>query len=319
MDHEYLKFEKPIAIIRDKIRELESIDNIVNVNLAAEILELKNKEEKLINQIFSSLSDHQIVQLARHPNRPHSLDHINNLFSNFYELHGDRQSGDCKSIVSGLARFENHPIAIIAQQKGRDTAEKIYRNFGMPKPQGYRKALRIMKLAEKFSFPIISLIDTPGAYPGIDAEENNQSEAIAKNLFSMATLKTPIISIVIGEGSSGGALAIGVADKVFMLEYSIYATISPEGCASILWKDANRSDFASKAMQLTAKKVHAHGLIDGIIQEPSGGAHRNPKESSENIKLLLIEELHKLKQMTTHHLLESRHNKLMMKHLYQND
>lgn len=271
----FLDFEQPIAELDAKIRELRYVGDDKEININNEIIRLQKKSKDLISSIFSSLTAWQISQVSRHPARPYTLDYIGRLFSDFDELHGDRNYSDDPAIICGIARFRDQPVAIIGHQKGRDTKERIYRNYGMPRPEGYRKALRIMKLAERFSLPIFTFIDTPGAYPGIGAEERGQSEAISRNLLAMSGLKTPIISTVIGEGGSGGALAIGVSDRLLMLEYSTYSVISPEGCASILWKSANKAEEAAEVMGITAKRLSELGLVDQVVNEPLGGAHRD--------------------------------------------
>lgn len=308
----FLDFEKPIAEIDAQIEELRRV-HLQNddVDLSDEIGRLEQKCEKLITSIFSNLSPWQITQLARHPLRPFTLDYIPRIFSDFQELHGDRSFGDDKAIVAGLAKFNGQGVAIIGHQKGRDTNSKIERNFGMPKPEGYRKAQRIARLAEKFSMPIFTFVDTPGAYPGIDAEERGQSEAIATSLLTLVELNTPIIASVIGEGGSGGALAIGVADRVIMLQYSIYSVISPEGCASILWKDSNRAKEAAQAMGLTTTVLGKHKLVDAIVKEPIGGAHRDVDETARRLKNQLQTSLESIMDMPQDQLLASRYEKLM--------
>ncbi len=308
----FLDFEKPIAEIDAQIEELRRV-HLQNddVDLSDEIDRLEQKCEKLIASIFSNLNPWQITQLARHPLRPFTLDYIPRIFSDFQELHGDRSFGDDKAIVAGLAKFNGQGVAIIGHQKGRDTNSKIERNFGMPKPEGYRKAQRIAHLAEKFSMPIFTFVDTPGAYPGIDAEERGQSEAIATSLLTLVELNTPIIASVIGEGGSGGALAIGVADRVIMLQYSIYSVISPEGCASILWKDSNRAKEAAQAMGLTTTVLGKHKLVDAIVKEPIGGAHRDVDETARRLKTQLQTSLESIMDMPQEQLLASRYEKLM--------
>ena len=271
----FLDFEQPIAELDAKIKELRYVGDDKEININDEIARLQKKSKDLISSIFSSLTAWQISQVSRHPMRPYTLDYIERIFTDFDELHGDRNYSDDPAIVAGIARYDGKPVAIIGHQKGRDTKERIYRNYGMPRPEGYRKALRIMKMAERFKMPVFTFIDTPGAYPGIGAEERGQSEAISRNLFTMSGLKVPIISTVIGEGGSGGALAIGVADRLVMLEYSTYSVISPEGCASILWKSANKAEEAAEAMGITAKRLAELGLVDMIVNEPLGGAHRD--------------------------------------------
>jgi acetyl-CoA carboxylase carboxyl transferase subunit alpha len=311
MSLDVLEFEKPIAELEAKIEELRHLGNDVGIDILKEITSLSAQREKLLTSIFKSLTRAQIVQLARHPKRPHGLDYIQTLFTDFEEQHGDRHFADDAAIVGGTARFNGQPVMVIAQEKGRTTKEKVERNFAMPRPEGYRKALRLMELAEKFSLPIVTFIDTPGAYPGIDAEERNQSEAIAKNLWVMSTLKTPIICTVIGEGGSGGALAIGVGDRVLMLEYSIYSVISPEGCASILWRSASHMDKAAEAMKVTAADNLKNQLIDGIINEPIGGAHRNYEETMSNVGATIAKELKALQKLSIDKLLDQRYKKLM--------
>ena len=287
----FLDFEQPIAELEAKIEELRSVDNEHDINVNKEIAALKKRSDDLTQSIFSSLTSWQISQISRHPKRPYTGDYIDRIFVDFEELHGERYFADDPAIITGIAHLNKQSVAIIGHQKGRDTKERIRRNYGMPKPEGYRKALRIMQLAERFTMPVLTFIDTPGAYPGVDAEERGQSEAIAKNLLVMSELKTPIISIVIGEGGSGGALAIGVADHLLMLEYSTYSVISPEGCASILWKSADKAKEAAQSMGIDAKKLKEFGLIDRIIDEPLGGAHRDFDEIAKRVKQALVEEL----------------------------
>ena len=290
----FLDFEQPIAELEAKIEELRNVENDQDINVNKEISALKKRSDDLTQSIFSSLTSWQISQISRHPKRPYTKDYIDRIFVDFEELHGERYFADDPAIITGIGRLNKHSIAVIGHQKGRDTKERIKRNYGMPKPEGYRKALRIMRLAERFNLPILTFIDTPGAYPGIEAEERGQSEAIAKNLLVMSELKTPIISTVIGEGGSGGALAIGVADHLLMLEYSTYSVISPEGCASILWKSADKAKEAAQSMGIEAKKLKEFGLIDRIIDEPLGGAHRDFDEIAKRVKQTLIEELEQL-------------------------
>jgi len=309
MNLNYLDFEQPIAELEDKIDALDSIKD--DANITKEMDSLKLKSEILTKKIFSSLSDWQISQLARHPQRLYTLDYIENIFDEFTELHGDRAFSNDHSLVSGIAKMRDFTFMFIGQQKGRSTKEKIFHNFGMTRPEGYRKALRIMKMAEKFSLPIVSFIDTPGAYPGIGAEERGQSEAIARNLYEMSTLKTPIISVVIGEGGSGGALAIGVSDITMMFEYSIYSVISPEGCASILYKDASKANIAAESLKMTSKHLKKNKLIDKIIPEPLGGIHRDTEKSCNFLKKALIKELKSLKDVSIEELLKERHKKLL--------
>src|SRR3990172_11426269 len=273
---QFLDFEQPIAELEAKIEELRFLGDDVLLDPADEIEKRRARSRSLTTGIFASLTPWQVTQLARHPQRPYTLDYIPLVFTEFQELHGDRMYADDQSIVAGLARLVNTPVMLIGQQKGRDTKERVRRNYGMPKPEGYRKALRLMKLAERFGLPLVTLIDTPGAYPGIGSEERNQSEAIARNLFEMANLSIPVVSCVIGEGGSGGALAIGVCDRLLMLQYSIYSVISPEGCASILWKSAERRELAAEAMGITAQRLSRQRLVDEVIAEPLGGAHREP-------------------------------------------
>ena len=309
MNLNYLDFEQPIAELEDKIEALESVKD--DADIAKEMDSLKLKSELLTKKIFASLSDWQISQLARHPQRLYTLDYIENIFDEFTELHGDRTFSNDHSLIGGIAKIDEFNFMFIGQQKGRSTKEKIFHNFGMTRPEGYRKALRLMKLAEKFSLPIISFIDTPGAYPGIGAEERGQSEAIARNLFEMSTLKTPIIATVIGEGGSGGALAIGLSDITMMFEYSIYSVISPEGCASILYKDASKANIAAESLKMTSKHLKKNKLIDKIIPEPLGGIHRDPEKSCNFLKKALIRELKSLQGVSIEELLRERHKKLL--------
>ncbi len=307
----FLEFEKPIAELSNKIDELRYVQNDSSVDITDEIAQLQNKVTELTNEIYTKLTPWEISQVARHALRPRTLDYINNIFANFVEMHGDRHFADDKSIVGGLAKLGTQSVMIIGHQKGCDTKENLERNFGMPRPEGYRKALRLMQLAEKFELPIITFVDTPGAYPGIGAEERNQSEAIGKNLYEMALIKTPIIATVIGEGGSGGALAIAVGDQVNMLEYSIYSVISPEGCASILWKDANKANIAAEILGITANRLKTLGLIDSIINEPLGGAHSNHSEMMAKMKTALKNNLKKLQELPIDNLLERRFERLM--------
>ena len=309
MNLNYLDFEQPIAELEDKIEALESVKD--DADIAKEMDSLKLKSELLTKKIFTSLSDWQISQLARHPQRLYTLDYIENIFDEFTELHGDRTFSNDHSLIGGIAKIDEFNFMFIGQQKGRSTKEKIFHNFGMTRPEGYRKALRLMKMAEKFSLPVISFIDTPGAYPGIGAEERGQSEAIARNLFEMSTLKTPIIAIVIGEGGSGGALAIGLSDITMMFEYSIYSVISPEGCASILYKDASKANIAAESLKMTSKHLKKNKLIDKIIPEPLGGIHRDPEKSCNFLKKALIKELKSLQGVSIEELLRERHKKLL--------
>ena len=311
MNLNYLDFEQPIVELEDKLEELKRVGTDNEIDLQKEIDHMLEKSVSLTETIFSKLSDWQISKLSRHPKRPYSLDYIDGVFDSFVELHGDRHYADDAAIVGGLARLNGLPVMFIGHQKGRDTKEKIHRNFGMPRPEGYRKALRLMQMAERFGLPIITFIDTPGAYPGVGAEERGQSEAIARNLFEMSTLKVPVISLVIGEGGSGGALALGVCDKLFLLEYSTYSVISPEGCATILWKSAEKASQAAEAMAITSSKLLAHGLIDGVIDEPLGGAHRDIDRMKENIKKTLVHELAQLTTKPIDELLTERYTRLM--------
>ncbi|MEX2320653.1 MAG: acetyl-CoA carboxylase carboxyl transferase subunit alpha, partial [Saccharospirillum sp.] len=291
--------------------ELRLVGNRNDLNISAEIEKLNAQSVKLTEQIFSNLTSWQISQLARHPKRPYTLDYINHVFTDWDELHGDRHYGDDAAIVSGVARLNDEPVLVVGHQKGRDVKEKVRRNFGMPKPEGYRKALRLMQMAERFKMPVLTFIDTPGAYPGIGAEERGQSEAIAYNLLKLSSLKTPIISTVVGEGGSGGALAIGVCDHLNMLQYSTYSVISPEGCASILWKTAERASDAAEAMGITAPKLRELGLVDTVIKEPLGGAHRNPEAMAVDLRHALAGQLDKLRGIALDDLLENRYKRLM--------
>ncbi|HIF18509.1 MAG TPA: acetyl-CoA carboxylase carboxyl transferase subunit alpha [Cycloclasticus sp.] len=311
MNLDYLDFEQPIVELEDKLEELRRVGTDNEIDIQKEIDRLHEKSRSLTESIFSKLTDWEISKLSRHPKRPYSLDYIDGVFEGFIELHGDRHYADDAAIVGGMARLDGLPVMVIGHQKGRDTKEKLKRNFGMPRPEGYRKALRLMHIAERFNLPIITFIDTPGAYPGVGAEERGQSEAIARNLFEMSKLKTPIISIVIGEGGSGGALALGVCDKLFLLKYSTYSVISPEGCASILWKSAEKASQAAKAMAITSSKLLANGLIDGVIDEPLGGAHRNLSFMKEKIKETLLKEVNKVNAMSIDDLLAERYKRLM--------
>ena len=305
-----LDFEQPIVDLEAKIEELRRVDSAGELDLQSEIQKLELKSQKLTREIFSSLSAWQITQLARHPTRPHSLDYISRIFSDFQELSGDRMFGDDQAIVAGLARLGGTGVVVVGHQKGRDTREKVRRNFGMPRPEGYRKSQRIMKLAARFGLPVITLIDTPGAYPGIGAEERGQSEAIARSIALMADLPVPIISVVIGEGGSGGALAIGVCDRLVMLEYATYSVISPEGCASILWKSAEKAQVAAEAMKLTSSTLKTNKLVDDIVSEPLGGAHRDPVKTAEDLKGSIIGHLAELKQLEIEEMLAQRYTRL---------
>lgn len=311
MNLNFLEFEQPIAELEAKIDELHYITDDADINISEEVKKLRDKSKALTKSIFSNLTSWQIAQLARHPQRPYSLDYIERIFDSFEELHGDRHYGDDYAIIGGLARLEGMPVMIIAQQKGRDTKEKLRRNFGMPRPEGYRKALRLMQMAERFNLPLLTFIDTPGAYPGIGAEERGQSEAIARNLFVLSNLKVPIICTVIGEGGSGGALAIGVGDRTLMLQYSIYSVISPEGCASILWKSAEKASDAAEALGITSMRLKKLGLVDRVIDEPLGGAHRDADMVAASVKKALMDELKKLNKLSTDKLVENRYKRLM--------
>lgn len=314
MNLNFLDFEKPIIELEEKINSLKRFnnqENKINFALDKKIKKLKKKNEILTKKIFSNLNSWEITQLSRHPMRPHTIDYLKLIFTNFQELSGDRLFGDDKAIIGGLAKLNQYKIIVIGHEKGRKMKEKIYRNFGMPTPEGYRKSLRLMQIAEKFNLPIITFIDTPGAYPGIGAEERGQSTAIAKNLRKMSKLNVPIISTVIGEGGSGGALAIGVSDKINMLQYSIYSVISPEGCASILWKDVKKAKIASKILGITSKHLKSMNLIDNIIEEPLGGAHRNYKKTAENLKKCLLNDLENLISIDIQKIKEKRYQKLM--------
>ncbi|OEZ01222.1 MULTISPECIES: acetyl-CoA carboxylase carboxyltransferase subunit alpha [Stenotrophomonas] len=310
MNPNYLDFEQPIADLEAKIQELRSASAGPAVNVEAEVRTLQDKLRLRTAQIFRNLTSWQVLQLARHPSRPYTADYIRIICDEFQELAGDRAFADDKAIIGGLARIGGRSVMLIGHQKGRDTKEKIKRNFGMPKPEGYRKALRLMKMAERFGLPVLTLIDTAGAWPGIDAESRNQSEAIARNLMEMAELKVPVICTVIGEGGSGGALALGVGDRTLMLEYSVYSTISPEGCASILWKDAGKAKDAAEQLGLTAPRLKSLGLVDKVVREPTGGAHRNPAQMAKRLKAVLLNELDALEALTTEDLLQKRYERL---------
>ncbi|WP_022954406.1 acetyl-CoA carboxylase carboxyltransferase subunit alpha [Leucothrix mucor] len=310
MNPDFLDFEQPIAKLQSQIEELREVSD-KDINLADDVSRLEKKVESLTKSIFSKLTAKQVGQLARHPKRPYTLDIVAGLCTDFQELHGDRAFADDHATVGGIARFEGRPVMIIGHQKGRDTKENIRRNFGMPRPEGYRKALRLLRLAEKFHLPVLTFIDTAGAYPGIGAEERGQSEAIARNLFEMSKLKTPIIVTVVGEGGSGGALAIGVGDVVMMLQYATYSVISPEGCASILWKSADKAAEAAEAMGITSEKLHDLGLIDRIIPEPLGGAHRNYQETIANMREAIASSLREVGALSTQQLLDRRYQRLM--------
>jgi len=311
MNPNYLDFEQPIAELEVKIEELQLVGSDNDINISEEINKLRDKSVKLTEKIYSNLSPWDIVKVARHPLRPYSLDYISRVFTDFDELHGDRHFGDDNAIVAGIARLDGEPVMVIGQEKGRGVQEKVKRNFGMPKPEGYRKALRLMEMAERFKLPVITLIDTPGAYPGIDSEERGISEAIARNLAVMSHLRTPIICVVIGEGSSGGALGIGVGDHLAMLQYSTYFVISPEGCANIIWKSTEHAPEAAAAMGVTSSVLQELGIVDATIPEPLGGAHRDPETMAERIKLHLVEQLGKLEELPLEDLLAKRYQRLM--------
>jgi acetyl-CoA carboxylase carboxyl transferase subunit alpha len=306
----FLEFEQPIAELEAKIEELKFLGTDASVNISEEIKRLQTKSRALTTSIFQNLSPWQITQLARHPQRPYTLDYISMIFTDWQELHGDRMYGDDLAIVGGMARLEGIPLMLIGQQKGRDTKERVRRNYGMPKPEGYRKALRLMKTAERFRMPVVTLIDTPGAYPGIGSEERGQSEAIARNLFEMSNLAAPVVSVVIGEGGSGGALAIGVCDRLIMLQFSVYSVISPESCASILWKSTDKKEIAADAMGGTAERLKKLGLVDEVLKEPHGGAHRDPQVMAEDIKQSVIKHLTELRNLPVTQLLDARQARL---------
>jgi acetyl-CoA carboxylase carboxyl transferase subunit alpha len=307
----FLEFEQPIAELEAKIEELRYVQDESALDISEEIDRLQKKSQALMKDIYAKLTPWQVAQLARHPQRPYTLDYVNDICTDFHELHGDRSFADDASIVGGLARFNGQSVMVLGHQKGRDTKERTLRNFGMSKPEGYRKARRLMELAEKFGLPVFTFVDTPGAYPGIDAEERGQSEAIGHNLYVMAQLKVPIVTTIIGEGGSGGALAIAVADHVLMLQYSTYSVISPEGCASILWKSAAKAPEAAEALGLTAHRLKALGLIDKIVAEPLGGAHRDPKQMAALLKRALGDSLRQFQGMRTKDLLAARHTRLL--------
>ena len=314
----FLEFEKPIEELTAKIEELERVSQTQNIDLSKEISKLEGRRQKVTQDIFASLDPWQVIQLARHPMRPYTLDYVDSTFALFQELHGDRMFADDRSIVAGIGKIGQWNVALIGHQKGRDTREKLQRNFGMPKPEGYRKAQRVMKLAEKFGLPIVTLIDTPGAYPGIDAEERGQSEAIARSLSVMIGLRVPVISVVIGEGGSGGALAIGVCDRLIMMQYSTYSVISPEGCASILWKSPDKAPEAAAAMKITSADLKQLGLVDEIVQEPLGGAHRNCEQAAAHLTTSLIRHLDEVSNWTIPELLDKRYERLRSFGEFQN-
>ena len=307
----FLDFEQPIAELEQRIEELRFVQDDSAVDISEEIQRLTKKSQALTREIYAKLSPWQVAQVARHPQRPYTLDYVGLLFTGFEELHGDRSFSDDASIVGGLARFDGVPCMVIGHQKGRDTKEKIARNFGMPKPEGYRKALRLMQLAEKFELPVFTFVDTPGAYPGIDAEERGQSEAIGRNLYVMAGLRTPIITTIIGEGGSGGALAIAVGDVTIMLQYATYSVISPEGCASILWKSADKAPEAAETLGITAARLKTLGLVDKVVNEPVGGAHRDPQAAAQSLKKALAEAFRELRGTKPKQLVEDRLERLM--------
>lgn len=311
MNLNYLSFEQPIAELEGKIEELQLVGNDNDVNIADEVARLREKSRKLTQNIYSKLTPWEVVQVARHPQRPYALDYIQRIFTDWQEMHGDRHFGDDSAIVGGVARLDGQPVMVIGEEKGRGVNDKVMRNFGMPKAEGYRKALRLMELAERFNLPVITLIDTPGAYPGIDSEERNISEAIAQNLAVMSRLKTPIICTVIGEGSSGGALAIGVGDKLNMLQYSTYFVISPEGCANIIWKTSEQAPQAAEAMGVTSENLEQLGIVDETIAEPLGGAHRDIDAMSNTLKEHLIGQLQQLQKIPTEQLLEKRYQRVL--------
>ena len=311
MNNNYLDFEQPIAELEAKIEALRYTSEDSDINISAEIKRLQTKSNKLTESVFASLTPWQISQLARHPRRPFTLDYVQRIFTDFQELHGDRLFADDPAIVGGLARLRGRAVMVIGHQKGRDTREKVERNFGMPRPEGYRKALRLMQMAERFELPVVTMIDTPGAYPGVGAEERGQSEAIARNLYAMAKLRTPIVSAVIGEGGSGGALAIGVCDRLLMLQYATYSVISPEGCASILWKSAEKADVAAEAMGITATRLKRLGFVDEIVSEPLGGAHRNVNTIAEALGQALVQAVEELSAVSAENLVARRAARLM--------
>ncbi|MCD8516545.1 MAG: acetyl-CoA carboxylase carboxyltransferase subunit alpha [Burkholderiaceae bacterium] len=311
MRNTFLEFEQPLAELENKIEQLRFVQADSAVDISEEISRLQQKSQSLAKDIYAKLTPWQTALVARHPQRPYTLDYVREIFTDFHELHGDRQYADDQSIVGGLARFNGSPCMVIGHQKGRDTKERAARNFGMPRPEGYRKALRLMKLAEKFQMPVFTFVDTPGAYPGIGAEERGQSEAIGRNIYSMAELKVPIISTIIGEGGSGGALAIAVANSVLMLQYSTYSVISPEGCASILWRSADKAPDAAEALAITADRLKTLGLIDRVVNEPVGGAHRDPRVMARLLRRALADALRHLSGMSSQELVEHRLQRLL--------
>jgi acetyl-CoA carboxylase carboxyl transferase subunit alpha len=312
----FLEFEKPIAELEAKIDELRFVSSDAEVNIGEEIARLRARSRALTMSIFANLTPWQVAQLARHPQRPYTLDYAAAICEEFYELHGDRMYADDLAIVGGLARFGGRSIMLIGHQKGRDTKERVRRNYGMPKPEGYRKALRLMKMAERFRLPVVTLVDTPGAYPGVGSEERNQSEAIARNLFEMSRLRVPVITVVIGEGGSGGALAVGVCDRLIMLQYSVYSVISPEGCASILWKSADKKELAAEAMGITAERLDKFGLVDEIVKEPLGGAHRDPQVVADALQESLLRHLNEVTQWPEEELVARRYARLRAQGVY---
>ena len=313
----FLEFEQPIAELEAKIDELRFVSSDAEVNIGEEIARLRAKSRALTTSIFANLTPWQVAQLARHPQRPYTLDYAASVFDDFQELHGDRMYADDLAIIGGLARLDGKAVMLIGHQKGRDTKERVRRNYGMPKPEGYRKALRLMKLAERFRLPLITLVDTPGAYPGVGSEERNQSEAIARNLFEMSALRVPVITAVIGEGGSGGALAIGVCDRLIMLQYSVYSVISPEGCASILWKSADKKELAADAMGITAERLDKLGLVDEILKEPLGGAHRDPQAMADALKTALLRHVGEVEQWSEDELVSRRYERLRGQGVYR--
>ncbi|HBK76962.1 MAG TPA: acetyl-CoA carboxylase carboxyl transferase subunit alpha [Gammaproteobacteria bacterium] len=314
----FLEFEKPIEELSAKIEELERVSQTQNLDLSEQINKLEDRRQKVTHDIFSSLDPWQITQIARHPMRPYTLDYVGFVIAGFQELHGDRMFADDRSIIAGIGKIDQRNVALIGHQKGRNTREKLRRNFGMPKPEGYRKAQRVMKLAEKFGLPIVTLIDTPGAYPGVDAEERGQSEAIARSLSVMIALRVPVITAVIGEGGSGGALAIGVCDRLIMMEYSTYSVISPEGCASILWKSPDKAPEAAAAMKITSADLKKLGLVDEIVPEPLGGAHRDPEQAAAHLNASLVRHLEEVSSWTIPELLGKRYERLQSFGQFQN-
>ena len=313
----FLEFEQPIAELEAKIDELRFVSSDDEINVGEEIARLRARSRALTTSIFANLTPWQVAQLARHPQRPYTLDYAAVVFDEFHELHGDRMYADDHAIVGGLGRLDGRPVMLIGHQKGRDTKERVRRNYGMPKPEGYRKALRLMKMAERFRIPLVTLIDTPGAYPGLGSEERNQSEAIARNLFEMSMLRIPVITAVIGEGGSGGALAIGVCDRLIMLEYGVYSVISPEGCASILWKSADKKELAAEAMGITADRLQNLGLVDEVVKEPLGGAHRDPHAMAEDLRAAILRHLRDVEQWPEDQLLERRYARLRGQGVYR--